>query len=308
LETKTGHISVVEHVFFANSLVAAFAIFGSFSLVPLSQHDLQVFVRAEWPYCNSSGQAVFRRVVSGRQKVEHWGMAVRKKEKVCFFFLLRRAPGLLSKTGLRFSKVLFISFVSKREIIYSAGALNATQNNVVTSETWLSALDEAAVETGVWTMWDSPMCSHIVESSRRKSALQGLFYIALIVIFLKRKTGSAAMDYWPGNAQWKSGWQANLYWSLGLLPWKDSFWSSSKTQPKCIYEPHCMSLFNELFFFFFPSKCLTTFERHGKESCSSGHGCRFDGRKCDDRGQYLSKQSNATSFAVHKQRGETAQA
>jgi hypothetical protein len=129
LETKTGHISVVEHVFFANSLVAAFAIFGSFSLVPLSQHDLQVFVRAEWPYCNSSGQAVFRRVVSGRQKVEHWGMAVRKKEKVCFFFFVKKSARIVEQDWLAFQQGSFYFFcVETRNHLFCRGTkCNAEQ-------------------------------------------------------------------------------------------------------------------------------------------------------------------------------------
>jgi hypothetical protein len=51
--------------------------------------------------------------------------------------------------------------------------------------------------------------------------------------------GSAAMDYMPGNSQWRSGWMSMLYWSAGLIPWKDSFWTSSKPLHNCVYTPHC---------------------------------------------------------------------
>lgn len=66
-----------------------------------------------------------------------------------------------------------IPIVEQDWLAFQIGALNATQNNVNFAEKWLAALDDAASEVGVFTMWDSPICSQIVESSRRRSALQG---------------------------------------------------------------------------------------------------------------------------------------
>ena len=47
------------------------------------------------------------------------------------------------------------------------------------------------------------------------------------------------MDYMPGNSQWRSGWMSMLYWATGLIPWKDSFWTSSAPLFNCVYTPHC---------------------------------------------------------------------
>jgi len=100
--------------------------------------------------------------------------------------------------------------------------MNATVDNVKLAHLWLKSMDEAALEMGISVMWDSPLASQILQSTEMKSAEQG----------------SSMMDYNPGNSQWQNGYVNLLFWSVGLCPWKDSFWTSSP-QTECQYPGGC---------------------------------------------------------------------
>jgi len=43
----------------------------------------------------------------------------------------------------------------------------------------------------------------------------------------------ASGDYNPANSQWQVGYSSLLLWALGIVPFKDDFWSSSVSQPGC---------------------------------------------------------------------------
>jgi len=43
----------------------------------------------------------------------------------------------------------------------------------------------------------------------------------------------ASGDYNPANSQWQVGYSSLLLWSLGIVPYKDDFWSSTNAQPGC---------------------------------------------------------------------------
>ncbi len=96
--------------------------------------------------------------------------------------------------------------------------MNVTVDNIHEAHRWLSAMDSTALKMGVQVMWDSPLACQIIQSAEFKSGVQG----------------SALMDYNPGNSQWKNGFQNLVVWVAGLVPWKDSFWTSSY-EPGCLY-------------------------------------------------------------------------
>jgi len=79
-------------------------------------------------------------------------------------------------------------------------------------------MNAAGEQLKISLMYDSPLASEIILSTQMRAATQG----------------SAMQDYQPGNSQWKNPFSALLFWSVGLMPWKDAFWTTSR-QDGCPY-------------------------------------------------------------------------
>ncbi len=88
------------------------------------------------------------------------------------------------------------------------------RNSVAVADQWLSSMDRAATSANLHIQYCMPLPQYYLESTKL-SAVDQI---------------RASDDYHPGNEQWRIGVNSMLAWSLGLLPYKDTFWSTE-------YEP-----------------------------------------------------------------------
>jgi len=95
--------------------------------------------------------------------------------------------------------------------------MQATQNNVTNSRQWLVSMGKAASQLGLTIQYCMALPNHILQSVEIQSVTQA----------------RASDDYQPGNNQWQLGHASLFFWSVGLAPFKDTFWSSSTPQPGC---------------------------------------------------------------------------
>jgi len=94
------------------------------------------------------------------------------------------------------------------------------QTSVTVPEQWLSSMDKAATANGVSIAYCMPLVSEYLASTLYPSVTQI----------------RATTDYIANSYQWKIGVNSMLAWSLGMAPFKDTFWST-KFQPGGKYEP-----------------------------------------------------------------------
>eukprot|EP01116_Phalansterium_solitarium_P018896 TRINITY_DN5142_c0_g1_i3.p1 TRINITY_DN5142_c0_g1~~TRINITY_DN5142_c0_g1_i3.p1 ORF type:complete len:741 (-),score=235.75 TRINITY_DN5142_c0_g1_i3:178-2400(-) len=94
--------------------------------------------------------------------------------------------------------------------------MQATQNDVYNAHTWLKAMGDAASQLNLTIQYCMPLPNHLLQSTTIQAVTQS----------------RASNDYNPGNDQWKVGYTGMLLWSLGLMPFKDDFWTTSN-QPNC---------------------------------------------------------------------------
>eukprot|EP01113_Clastostelium_recurvatum_P038251 TRINITY_DN569_c0_g1_i3.p1 TRINITY_DN569_c0_g1~~TRINITY_DN569_c0_g1_i3.p1 ORF type:complete len:418 (-),score=101.55 TRINITY_DN569_c0_g1_i3:227-1480(-) len=94
--------------------------------------------------------------------------------------------------------------------------MNATQDNVVAGRKWLVSMGAAAAKLNMTIQYCMPLPLHLLQSVEAQPVTQ------------TRVSG----DYVPGTDQWKAGWSSMLAWALGLVPYKDDFWTT-ESQPNC---------------------------------------------------------------------------
>nr|XP_006815625.1 PREDICTED: uncharacterized protein LOC102804514 [Saccoglossus kowalevskii] len=106
--------------------------------------------------------------------------------------------------------------------------MHITQSDVTIGRTWLMQMGKGASKNGMTIQYCMPMPRHVLQS------------VEIPVVTQIR----ASDDYHPGNDQWKIGLSSILHHAVGLAPYKDTMWTSSK-QPGDPYT-NGTELFTEL--------------------------------------------------------------
>jgi len=82
------------------------------------------------------------------------------------------------------------------------------------------AMNNGAERVGVTIQLCMPLSLHLLQSTEMSAVTQS----------------RASNDYQPGNDQWRIGTTSILHWSIGIVPFKDNFFSNSDNQKGC--NPH----------------------------------------------------------------------
>lgn len=119
---------------------------------------------------------------------------------------------------------------SWKPFVYEQDWMNElTANNpAVTNSTshgrdWLLAMGHGAEKRNISIQYCMLMMPHLLQSTEIQSVTQA----------------RASGDYSPGSNQWSIGRTSLLYWALGIVPSKDTFFTNI-TQPDCPHDPHCI--------------------------------------------------------------------
>ncbi|KAH3763165.1 6 carbohydrate binding protein [Pelomyxa schiedti] len=96
--------------------------------------------------------------------------------------------------------------------------MEATRTSVDLARQWLLNMGSAASDLGVFIQYCMPLPNFLLESTEIPAVSQA----------------RASDDYQPGNKQWQILHSSMLIWALGMVPFKDNFWSSSP-QEGCPY-------------------------------------------------------------------------
>lgn len=88
--------------------------------------------------------------------------------------------------------------------------LHITQNNVTAAKTWLHAFGNAAQGLGLTIQYCMPLINHMLESTSIQAVTNA----------------RASGDYHPGTDQWAIGLSSLFYYSIGIQPSKDDFWTT----------------------------------------------------------------------------------
>ena len=95
--------------------------------------------------------------------------------------------------------------------------MRALQTNLTLADTWLRGMADGAAASGRSVQYCMPYVHDILAASAHKAVTNA----------------RATIDYHcdqPANHQWAIGQTAMLYWAIGLLPFKDGFYSSNRAQ------------------------------------------------------------------------------
>jgi hypothetical protein len=95
--------------------------------------------------------------------------------------------------------------------------MQVTQQDVFKAHMWLKAMADAASTLGVTIQYCMALPSHLLQS----------------VEFQAVTTARASDDYNPSNDQWRIAHTSLLHWSLGIIPFKDNFFTSDMEEPGC---------------------------------------------------------------------------
>ncbi|KAH3722992.1 6 carbohydrate binding protein [Pelomyxa schiedti] len=96
--------------------------------------------------------------------------------------------------------------------------MEITRNNVYTSRQWLQNMGNAASNLNVFIQYCMPLPNFLLESTEIFPVTQA----------------RASEDYNPGNKNWQILHSSMLIWALGMVPFKDNFWSTTE-QLGCPY-------------------------------------------------------------------------
>ena len=99
--------------------------------------------------------------------------------------------------------------------------MNYTYSEPTAAERWLQAMNAGAESTNASLQWDTAYPSQIMFSVAVSRVTQG----------------SAGFDYQPGSSQWDDALHDLLFDAVGLVPWKDTFWTTE-------YQPGCPSSYS----------------------------------------------------------------
>ncbi|KAH3767847.1 Non-lysosomal glucosylceramidase [Pelomyxa schiedti] len=98
------------------------------------------------------------------------------------------------------------------DLAYTFSAMDATQTSLTVARDWLINMGNAAKKLSLPVQYSSAYPNHLLESTEIPSVI----------------TARTSADYQPGNKQWQVFFGNLLVWSLGLVPVKDTFWTSSQ--------------------------------------------------------------------------------
>ena len=94
----------------------------------------------------------------------------------------------------------------------------ALQTNISLADLWLQGMAIGAASQNLTIQYCMPYANQILAAVGRKEVTNA------------RATG----DYWPSTNQWTIGGTSMFYWALGILPFKDGFFSSNLPQTGCL--------------------------------------------------------------------------
>ena len=93
-------------------------------------------------------------------------------------------------------------------------SVEALTTNITMGDLWLKGMADGADAAGLSVQYCMPYASHVMSAA------------AYPAVTNARATG----DYFHGFNQWAVGSTSLFYWAIGILPFKDGFYSSSKKQ------------------------------------------------------------------------------
>ncbi|KAH3743766.1 Non-lysosomal glucosylceramidase [Pelomyxa schiedti] len=96
--------------------------------------------------------------------------------------------------------------------------MEATQQTVTFASNWLKNMGNAASQKYLSIQYSRPLPNHLLASTE----------------ILAVTAARTSVDYQPSNEQWKVFFNNLLVWCLGLVPVKDTFWTS-ETESDCPY-------------------------------------------------------------------------
>ena len=107
---------------------------------------------------------------------------------------------------------------------------------------WLTAMAQAAAALNISVQYDMPFPSHLMQSTAYPIVMQGSSRIDYQARAMPREplsrtacfvcswltAGRRTAPRQPGNMQWQEGFSNLLFWAVGLIPWKDTFWTTTE--------------------------------------------------------------------------------
>ena len=90
----------------------------------------------------------------------------------------------------------------------------ATRSNVTAGSSWLQAMSDAASQLDITIQYCMPLPRHMLESTRHQPVTNA----------------RASGDYHPGSSQFEISLSSLFYWSIGIAPSKDDYWTT-EVQP-----------------------------------------------------------------------------
>ncbi len=104
--------------------------------------------------------------------------------------------------------------------------VNALQENITLADAWLAGMANGAQQSANLTVqYCMPYPNQVLAAS------------ALPAVTNARATG----DYFHADDQWAIGATSLLYWAIGVLPFKDGFYSSTNKQVSGLYEGNILA-------------------------------------------------------------------
>ena len=91
----------------------------------------------------------------------------------------------------------------------------ALQTNISLGDLWLQGMAIGAATHNLTVQYCMPYPNQVL-------AAAGMSHVVTNI--------RASGDYWPNSTQWQIGPTSLLYWALGILPFKDGFYSSTNVQ------------------------------------------------------------------------------
>jgi hypothetical protein len=88
--------------------------------------------------------------------------------------------------------------------------MSVTKTNVTAASSWLAAMGDAAASLGLTIQYCMPLPRHMLESTKHQAVTNA----------------RASGDYHPDNNDYDIGLSSLFYWSIGVAPSKDDYWTT----------------------------------------------------------------------------------
>eukprot|EP00117_Sycon_ciliatum_P020448 scpid6634/ scgid0189/ len=97
--------------------------------------------------------------------------------------------------------------------------MSVTQSSLYAAQNWLLYMGSAASKLNISVQYCMPLPMHMLQSTSIQSVTQA----------------RASGDYHPGNTNWNVGLTSLFYWSIGVVPFKDDFFTHDGEEANCPY-------------------------------------------------------------------------